>query len=93
MLVSRSNTSSILMPTAVHPCKELPLLAKREETLLKQIEEAKEEHQMMLELFEQIGGIERGQAKHPKKMQRRCNKDIVKGLFCPYSDCKKSYST
>ena len=92
-MVCPSKPNPILMPTALHPCKELPSLAKREEVLLKQIEEAKEEQRMMLELFEQIGGIERGETKHTKKMQRRCNKDIVKGLYCPYSDCNKNYST
>ena len=40
---TNSSRQSILMPTPIHPPKELPFLAKREQFLQQQIAEAKEE--------------------------------------------------
>lgn len=48
---------------------------------------------MMLELFDSIAQIERGESKPNKKLLRRCRKDILEWHLCPHSGCNRQYSS
>lgn len=47
----------------------------------------------MMEMFEKMSKVERGEEKHTKKLQRRCKEDIAKEHQCPHSNCHRFYST
>ena len=70
-LRSCNNSTKVLMPTATYHSQELILLAKQHDKIQQDIEEAKEEQKVMLELFEQMIKIEKGEEKKEKKLQRR----------------------
>ena len=59
----------------------------------KQILSAQQEHHIIMELFEEMSKVERGEHKQTKKFQRRCNIDILDKLPCNFAGCNRFYSS